>query len=385
MAYALPYCFVGILMLFLGLKLSPCNDKITNKYAQRYILFSIWIYFIGFRGFIVTDWRLYYPRYNEFPTFFNSSISYCLSFASNHHWETGYVVFAMILKSLGANYFIYQAISLIIDIVILTYIFDEYCNSNYLPLYFFIYYVFQGFVIETNLMRNSKAIMLFLISIKYVNQKDFKRFFLLNLLGYFFHKSTIFYFPLYFVLNKKFSTKFLWLVFLIGNIIFLMHIKIIGGAVDIAVKLLQGTSFDPMLRWYGLTSGNFTGYDLGLGFLERTLTFVMTLKLQNKILKKDINLLPFFNLMYLYIFTYLYLSEINILVSRISMLFVITYPVIYGNIYDKLSKKNKIIFLIFVGAYGILKMLVQCDEPNYLYENYLLTEPNFSKRLLLTH
>lgn len=384
MEYALPYCVVAIVFLIGTIRVSP-NDKITNYYLQRFVIYFIWIFFIGFRGFIVTDWQEYYPKYNQFPTFFNSSLLECLSFSKNHFWETGFVLFSIFIKSFGCNFFVYQVISVVLDVFVLTYVFDKYSMKKYFSLCFFLYFVFQGFVTEVNLLRNSKAMILFFLSIDYINKRDAKRYFALNILGFFFHRSAIFYFPLYWVLRVSLPKKVLCALFFLGNIIFLLQVHWIGGVLDKLMPLFEGTSYYPLLKSYGIISGNFGGYDLGLGVIERTVTFIIVIKFQEKLQLNSKTISPYINLMYCYLFIFLYLSEVGIFVARISNLFIIAYPIIYSNIYSMLSKGNKIILFIALGVYGFLKMLAQCDEPCYGYESYLFTVPNYNERLQLLH
>lgn len=65
------------------------------------------------------------------------------------------------------------------------------------------------------------------------------------------------------------------------------------------------------------------------------------------------------------------------------MLFVIGYWIVFPVVYGELSKNRKLLFTVVLLFYGILKMLVQCDEPNYSYTNVLYEEPVYSQRYKL--
>ena len=57
-------------------------------------------------------------------------------------------------------------------------------------------------------IRAACAVAIFLYSLKWIIEKDFKRYFLLIILASMFHFTAIFYFPMYFLSCKKFNRKF---------------------------------------------------------------------------------------------------------------------------------------------------------------------------------
>ena len=385
MIFALPYCLITILMLLISIRLTNSNDSISNVYLQRYLIILIWVFFIGFRGLIVTDWQVYYIQYNITPSLIDNDFLYCFNYARRHYFETGYVLFSVLMRTFGVNFFYFQLISLIIDLLLLYKLFTDYCKAIYFPFFLFIYFIFQGFIIEVNLLRNSKAILLFMISIKYINKRDLKKYIILNLIGFFFHKSAIIYFPLYWLLQVKINRRKLLIIFLIANIVYLFRIKWIGGIIQIIAEPLSHTMFRAMVIDYGLVSGKYTAEGIGFGFLERTITFLLVLKYQKSFERnKRYELTPFCNLIFLFVLVYLFFSELAIIPARVSTLFIVAYPVVYCNIYSEFKKQKKMIFIFIIGLYAFLKMFAQCNEQHYKYENYLFDTPNYEERLLIT-
>lgn len=65
-------------------------------------------------------------------------------------------------------------------------------------------------VMEIELMRNVKSLMLFLLAVPYIAQRRFWPFALLMALAFTFHTSTIFLFPLFFFCTQTYIEKSLY-------------------------------------------------------------------------------------------------------------------------------------------------------------------------------
>lgn len=381
MAFAFPYCLAFCIIL--SFEFIPKETGVViKKYTPSFFVLSFLLLFIGFRGFIVTDWVSYYPYFEEeVPTFFdNERIG---KFLNGWPWEKAFLVYSVMMKTICKNYFFFQFFSFLFDLVVIHITFSRYIQRKYFPLAYAIFFIFQGFVIEVNLLRNSKAIMLFLLSIPYLQKRNFLKYVLLNILAGMFHVSGFLYIPLYFFIGRVFNRKLILMLFFVGNIFFFSKIKIISFVISFIAPFMAGSRFGTMISAYGLISNKFASYSIGVGFLERTFTFFLLLHFQNKLIKMDNKFIPFINLLYMFLFGYLYLAEVGILIERITLLFVVGYWIVFPAIYSLLKKNKKKLFIFFVVIYGMLKMIVQCDEPNYSYTNLLYEIPDYSERLKL--
>lgn len=381
MWFSIPYCLAFIFILLMELTPKQCG-VVSVKYIPSLSILFFLLVFVGFRGFIVTDWVSYYPYFErDVPSFFNGGR--VGKFLDNWPWEKGFLLYSVAMKTLCPDYFFFQFFSLLFDLIAIHITFSRYVPRRYFPLAYAVFFVFQGFIMEVNLLRNSKAIMLFLLSIPYLQNKKLVKYVIFNIIGGLFHVSGFLYIPLYFILDRDFNRKLVLVFFVLGNLFFFCRIKIISIFLSSVAPFLAGSRFYSLISAYGLLSDTFASYSIGIGFLERSLTFLLVFGFQNKIIRTDKNLRIFVNLLYIFLFCYLYLSEIQILIERITMLFVIGYWIVFPAIYESLSKKRKILFMLFLFFYGILKMMVQCDEPNYSYTNILYEEPVYSQRLKL--
>lgn len=72
---------------------------------------------------------------------------------------------------------------------------------------FLIYLCGTFYFFSMNGVRQSVAIMIFYYSFKYIEKHNFKKYAILNGIGFLFHSSAILFIPLYFILNKKYKFK----------------------------------------------------------------------------------------------------------------------------------------------------------------------------------
>jgi hypothetical protein len=111
-------------------------------------------------AYIYADWVFYKSFYEKVLSLlagFEKIRSYL-----NRGIEPGFVLYASFCKIFSSEYLPFQAISSIVDIIVLYYFFKQYRSDN-IVMGFAAFYVW-GLYMEMDLLRNVKAIMLFLIS-----------------------------------------------------------------------------------------------------------------------------------------------------------------------------------------------------------------------------
>ncbi len=126
----------------------------------RYLCMLVFLVFFGFRGYMDTDFVVYYPIYESAPTLSdtNGVIKFFTHVTEDYllKVEPGFKVFVVLLKSISEDYFFLQIISSLIDVIFLNYFFKKY--SPQYVLGFILFLIFSGLIIEFNLIRNSKTI-----------------------------------------------------------------------------------------------------------------------------------------------------------------------------------------------------------------------------------
>lgn len=376
--YSIPYISIYSLVLFLFFSLSKNKKTIIIVKANKIYdvfknlsLFYILVIFIGFRGYVFTDWRAYDQMYSSLPVIKNGVREIIHYFNNNVYgkmWESGFILFAIICKSINHNYFFLQFISFLLDFFVLFSFFKRYLKQYYI-LGFVFYLVFSGLTIEINLLRNSKSIMLFILSIKYINKQKIISYLLLNIFGMFFHTTSLLFIPLFFLQYIPINKKIILFLFLLGNSFYLIRITWITGILEIISKIPYFRLFSIISSYLG--SEHFTSsYGITISYLEKIITFLIVYINQTKILKIDKHYNFFVKIVYLYIITYLFCSELKIISDRILILFTFSYWIIYPVIYKSLSKRNKYVFLFIFISYSVARFLHN-NSVLYYYNNVL--------------
>lgn len=355
-----------------------------KKYAleESLFFFTICFIFLGLRGFIYTDWINYYKHFESAPTLWSDFylIKKYIFSGEVSDWEKGFLFFEIFCKSLYNNYFFFQAINFTVDFFLLYIFFKKFIKFKILFAFVF-YYLFSGLTIEINLLRNAKAILIFLCSIKYIEQRKLIKYSICIFFACLFHSSAIFYLPLYFILNLKISKNIIFCFFLIGNIFYVFQIQWFMKLAEFVLYLLPNTKITWLLKLY-LHSDFAISYGFSVGFIERTFSFLLISHFRNDLIKKRSFNIIFVNSFYIYIFIFLYLSEFRILLERVTVLFVFSYWILYPQIYSNISKKSKYVFLLLLLLYGGFKNYFAHREITSKYENFLISGDNYTERII---
>lgn len=138
-------------------------------------------------------------------------------------------------------------------------IYDQSCMLAFSILLFVI---INKYFTALNQIRQMLAMSLFVYSLKYVYRRDWKRYFLLNLLGWTIHNSSLMYLPLYFLYGVRVTAKRA-IVFFAGAILAYPALRILFAA------LISATDYN----WYLESAFSQNDFYL-LGFLV-TLLFTL--------------------------------------------------------------------------------------------------------------
>ncbi|GAB6011244.1 EpsG family protein [Viscerimonas tarda] len=378
--YSVPYICLYVYffaLMFLEFRLINKNKDIA---IVRYLCISVFLFFFGLRGFINTDWINYYPFFDRLPTIWGGgdmASTFDTEINGLGTMEPGFKLYSIIIKSIFPNYYCWQFISSLIDVFFLDYFFRKY--SKYYALSFILFYIFGGLLIEINLMRNIKSIVLFMYSIKYVENRSMGKYMLINFIGTFIHFTSILYLPLYFVLNKKISNKVIWVVFIIGNLLYLSQAKFMTPALLLFTNLLGGRA--GFLTEIYLESGLSTSYGVTIGYIERTASFILFFLFRKQILKNFDKANVFFNVYFIYTICFLYFSEFTILVERVPFLFIFVYWILYPAFFYCLKTiRYKFLFVSALFLYGCIKLLMGSSDITSKYHNILFGIESYEEK-----
>ena len=98
--YTIPYVMLVIVVGFLSLFYYQA-DTDADKKRITLILAGVFLFFFGFRGYILTDWVIYLPYYENMR--WDKVFNYFNTISNN--FEPGFEILVMICKSVFPSYF----------------------------------------------------------------------------------------------------------------------------------------------------------------------------------------------------------------------------------------------------------------------------------------
>ena len=268
-SYTFPYLFFIIVLFILYLygKINNFTHYIVIKFCN---LFAI--IFIGLRGYIFGDWIIYARNFDFFPVFSDGIVTIIKFLIEGGTYEKGFVLFGILSKSIYNNYLFFQFLNYLFEIIILYFFLMRYV-PNYYVIGFIIIFVVFGSLFSISMIRNMKAIMLFMLSIRYIETKNLKKYLFLNIIGVLFHVSAILYLPLYFLLNKKMNDIILLLLYTVGLFVFFLQLPIATTILTQLSNFMFGGRFGALIRVYIKSEVYSSVYGIGIGLIERIFSF----------------------------------------------------------------------------------------------------------------
>lgn len=387
--YSIPYLallLVFTAMMFIEFKLLKSDKDIK---LVRWTVIIVFIIFFGLRGFVYTDWAIYYPMFEDMPTIWDGGFTALNNSDFSERFltdaavgkaglEVGFLYFTFFFKSLIPDYFAFIFFNTVIDVILLNIFFKRY--SRYYALSFVLFIVFGGIGIEFNLLRNIKSILLFLISLKYLEEQKIVPYMLLNLFGFLFHSSALIFLPLYFILNRNWPVWFKWGLFIIGNVLFLFQIKYLEP-LAIGIAEIIGGRLGVQIRLYFVSDFYSQPYGLGLGYIERVITFLVMILLEKKLIAQNNHNKIFINSFIIYFIVYFFFAELLVAVERLSLLFVFSYWILYGEVLGIVKESiNKLVVYLVVFFYSILKLGQANSNVFSKYDNIITGIESFEDR-----
>ena len=235
----------------------------------------------------------------------------------------------------GSSQWIFVITSFIINYYICKSIFEKSSNKF---LSIFIYICGTLFFFSLNGVRQAIAMSLFYYSLKYIEEKNLKKYFITNLVGFLFHNSAIIFFPLYFILNKRFKTT--------------IKIAIIGIMIFISPLLLNYISRILLSTKYAMyiTNGAYSPLEfINVSTVINILLFALYELYYRKQEKNDSRYNIYSNIHFIGILVSVFMTKIS-LVIRIFMYFryieFLSVPYLLSKI--KMNKKLYYIVVIVV-------------------------------------
>ena len=368
MIYAIPYVILVILLGFLAILIE--QKKEDEAFTHKITLWGILIYFVffAFRGFINTDWMTYYVEFDK------CTWDLLFNYEMGKSREPGFLIFMLLNKSLVPNFHFFVFTSTLLNTWLLLSFFRKYSDNLLIALV--IYLVFEGFMINANLMRNSISIFIFLNAITYLQERRPLPYFGLCLLALSFHFSAIVYFPFYFFIHRKLNKWVYLTIFVICIMIFVLHIPIFLKLIKLTG--IGGMFIDNKIDAYTELS---TARGFGMGFIERLITGILVFCYYEKLCDARVENRIFINSLVAFFISIFLFSEFAEISKRIYILFIYAYWILWCDLIKCFYyERNKLLFSTFVGLYCIVKTATTLNAPIHEYDNLLFGIKSYQER-----
>lgn len=371
MEYSIPYL---ALIVFFSILAWWSNDTKNEKIRKRltWLALGVFLFFFGFRGFCFYDWTEYYRAFITWKWWELPKTD-----ISDWQYEPGFMILMLTCKSISSNYFFFSFVCAAINLVLFARFLSRYVENT--PLALIIYLAMGGLVMSTDLMRNSIAIMLFLNALPYLEARRPIPYFLICGVAFLFHSTSLIFIPFYFFLHRKWGRWTFLIIFLIGNVVYLMRIPMLMNIVSFASSIIDPTLKQKIDAYMEMAPG--VGFQISIGYLERLFTGILVLIYYNKLhdIRKDADL--FINALLIYFALFFFLSEFRVLSVRFSYLFAFGYWVIWLDLIKCFAvQNNRRLFVCFLFIYSMLKIYQSTNNVIYRYDNVIFSTESYNLR-----
>ncbi len=367
--YSLPY--IGFLAAYLLLTL--CENRIGRSYS-RAVCCLLFLFFIGGRGYVGWDCHGYAKIYEAFPSVFDSSfINAIINRGSEKDaaMEKGFLVYMAVVKSLGFNYLMFSFLSALIDILLVDRFIQRFCPNYALAMFLFVYVYCNS---EINILRNMKAISLFLFSLQYAEQRRIVPYMLLNVLGVSFHFSAVFFILSYWLFRVPVGRKAFAAVVVLLNVAYFANVysrtDMIGGLIVQASQWLGGKA--------EIVAGVYTNMALSkagitVGCVERLITASLIFAFWPALKEKEARGRIFINSFIAYLALTNLFWAFGAIKERMALLFMFCYIFIWSAVVKAVAlKRMRYLTLGFMMVYAAFRFSALYGTVFYRYDNFLL-------------
>lgn len=250
-----------IYIVFLSLFMFASLLDFSKKQLSQFVFFSLFfitLIFTGLRYYTGNDWSGYISYFNN------------VDFSDNKY-EFGYKILNLICKTLFNNYYVVQFFASFLLCFSIFWFYKKNSEYKFLSLLLFIAAYFSSLFMSQ--VRQSIAVSILILGMKYIYNRDLKRYLIVLLFAALFHSSAIVALPIYFLFV---STKLIFKIFLLLlSLFFLCNTNVIGDCLALFVGIIPGR-IGNMLENYVLSDLFNLKTELGSGTYFYAKFFLLT-------------------------------------------------------------------------------------------------------------
>ena len=349
----IPY-YIILLLLFFTAFLFKKNDR------ERAIVFIFAIFllaiFAALRDKIGADYFSYVLEFEEIPTNLIKFFHY------EGHSEFGFLLLCYLLKILKFSYYFLFFITSF-GTSLLLYRACRTFSSGYLILNLCLYFSLFYLRFHFNIIRHGIMVSLLWVAFSFAYKKKLKAFLFFILIAAFFHSLSLFFIPFYWLLNRKYSNKFM--VFALGgSIVFGFVIPIWDYVLEYTSGIIFSDKIAYYITDYYINVDNASaGITLGLFVNIFLLLFLKIYERQYS----NIVAFPFLcNSLFFAILFSLLFNKYGVFVERIVSVFYVTVIFLLPPFLIGLSKnlKVRVLLLLLLLMYSFITLTKVLYSPN---------------------
>lgn len=374
MTYAIPYL---ILLTFYGICAFFIENIADEQRKKQITIVSILVFFVffAFRGYLYTDW-ISYVKYME-NVEWDNIVSF--DFTDPDGKEPGFALLAMLCKVVYDDYFFLVFVCTTIDTVLFFRFLHRRGVEN-IPLALMLFITFEGLGIMFNLLRNAISMFIFMNALEYIEKRKPVQYFSMCLLALSLHMSSLLFFPLYFFMHRKMNR---WVFISVFFACFLFYVSKLSIVLTFVRILGLEESFGTKIEAYTEIYSSSRALSISVS-LEKIGLAMLVFLYYDEIIARFKGRVIIINCLLAYYVLFYMLAEFNTLSYRMSMLFLFTYWILWGDIVKTIYVANnrKIVSsVLFLYCFYITMLAI--NTPCQEYDNILFGAKGYQERLTI--
>lgn len=351
-----------------------------------YLILFLFLVFFGFRGYVGSDWVSYSVSYQNINSIFDFFQGKEEIYKSGSY-EIGFEIYLRTIKFFSKDYHFFVLVNVIVDIFLIN-IIIKYNNIENRVFFLFCYISLSGILFQFDILRNSKSVLIFLLSLRYIDNKKVGKYIVLNFLGMLFHTSSLIYILLYPLLKTKIKRRGILFVILITNLIYFTDIFDIKKIVELCSVFLPRITKEKIIQY--LSHSVYSKESrISLGIVEKNMLLFYLIIFYKKIFQNE-NRKVFLNMFIIYLISYSFSRKFYLFKDRVLILFIPSYWFIYSFIVQtQKTRIKKLIFLTILSCYLFLNLVIgqnrfedEKDKFKREYDNILFKIIPYEERMM---
>lgn len=347
-----PYFYVFAILLVLVYPYQKANENTRN--IIRWGCVNLFVFFFSFRGAIGDDYMHYYDYYNNVDT--SNLLLY----------SPGYGLLNLLFSYFSLPFQCFLAfLSLITNGLLAIFLWDKKVNF---PFAFLVFFALGGIVNEVDFVRNIISIILFAYSITHIEERNLKKFVLINTIGLLFHYSAILYMPMFWLFQKSMNRISYAAIMGLCLVLSFFYLPVLDF-VPKCLSLMDLSYTEHVREYFTLYENQHLSFSFGT--IERILTGFAVYYYYDKLMNEKYGKIITGSYL-IYFICYEVLNNYAVLATRLANLFVFSYWLLWPLIIDYQSTcKRKIIIIFIMCFYMTCRLIGLSTLPQWEYSIFI--------------